>query len=74
MKYAQLLPFKKLDSTFYGLADSNKKDMLGTDEAEKDGWKDLIVTRESTGPEFNFFYPHDDWQSKKKEESPQEVN
>lgn len=54
--------------------DRIEKDMLGTDEAEKDGWKDLIVTRESTGPEFNFFYPHDDWQSKKKEESPQEVD
>lgn len=54
--------------------DRIEKDMLGKDEAEKEGWKDLIVTRESTGPEFNFFCPHDDWQPKKKEEPPQEVS
>lgn len=53
--------------------DRIEKDMLGTDEAEKEGWKDLIVTKESTGPEFNFFCPHDDWQPKKKEEPRQEV-
>lgn len=64
---------KRAISSDAKFTDMIEKDMLGKDESEKEEWKSLIVERESSGPEFNFFHPHDDWKPKTpKEESKSE--